>query len=252
MEIIKTDAIVLRSLKHSESSVILNVFTESQGRISLLAKGARKAKQHVPLDSFSLINTVFRSKASREIQLLTSVELINPFLRIRDDLQAIYIAVSMCELVLKTTEPCDSNLLLFKYFTDSLEGLNKARANYRNYLYFFNIKLLEAIGFGLDLKKCVKCSGSIGSTDNGSLKLHFESGGLICGKCDPGDIKMANIQPEAFKALLYLDTQPLDRIGRLKISISAGKQLEGLLLAYLKYHIENFRALKTREFLRQW
>jgi DNA repair protein RecO (recombination protein O) len=251
MEIIKTDAIVLRSLKHSESSVIINVFTESQGRISLLAKGARKAKQHVPLDSFSLINTVFRSKSSREIQLLTSAELIDPFLRIRDNLKTIYIAIGMCELVLKTTEPNDPNPLLFKYLAQSLEGMNKTRTNHRNYFYFFIMGMLEAIGFGIDFKSCVKCGRSISGEGNGSLKLHFDSGGIICGNCASGDIKMANIQPEAFKALLYLDTQPLDRIGRLKISDSAGKQMEGLLFAYLRHHIDSFKSLKSQEFMRQ-
>ena len=44
MSIVSTEAIVLRTVNYSETSVIATVFSKTHGKIALMAKGARKPK----------------------------------------------------------------------------------------------------------------------------------------------------------------------------------------------------------------
>ena len=42
--IVSTDAIVLRTVNYSETSIIVTLFSKESGKIALMAKGARKPK----------------------------------------------------------------------------------------------------------------------------------------------------------------------------------------------------------------
>lgn len=247
MEIVNSDAIVLRSIKHSETSRIISIFTELKGKISLLAKGARKSKPHVPLDTYSLLNVVYRYKSSREIQLLTSVEAMNSFLSIRDNLRKSSIAFEMCELTLRTTEAEDSNALLFKALKDSLAGLDEASKNFINYLWYFEIKLLEAIGFGMDVEFCRNCGKNADASGPNRANFSFEQGGLLCSDCKKIDEKSVTLRPETLKTLQFISKQSPDKLERVSVSGDANKQINNVLEGYFRHHIEDLRRLNSRK-----
>jgi DNA repair protein RecO (recombination protein O) len=254
IEIIKTRGIVLRWLKHSESSKIIAFFTETQGKVSLLAKGARKAKVHTPFDTFSMMEVVYRHKGSREIQLLTQAELIEPFLDIRNEYNKSIIAFAMCELVEKTSEPGDPNLQLFNIIVESLRGLNSAQGNLSNYFRRFQIDLISTLGFALAISEeteiCSSCGNRVEVSTGGKLKFSYDKGGVVCGNC-AGEKDKILIRLEALKALNFIASHSRDKLGRLKLSAFAGEELDGLLLGFLRYHIEGFKGLKAKELLKR-
>ena len=247
IEIINSDAIVLRSIKHSETSRIINIYTELRGRISLLAKGARKTKHHIPFDTYSLINVVYRHKASREIQLLTGSEAHNLFLGIRDNLKKSSIAFYMCELILRTTEAEDANPRIFQTIKNSLDSLNRASKNYYNYLWYFEIKLLEAIGFGIDFDSCGSCGGKAELTGKEKSAFSFEHGGMICAKCKVDDEKSVVLRPETLKALQYIAKQQPDKLERISVSKDANVQINNVIAGYYRHHLEDMRGMKSRK-----
>ena len=77
----KTIAIVLRSVEFSESSYISTLFTESAGKITALAKGARRPKSAFEnaLDLLSISRVVFLRKSSDAMDLLTEAKLERRF-----------------------------------------------------------------------------------------------------------------------------------------------------------------------------
>ena len=249
MEIIKTDAVVLRSIKHSESSRIVSFFTETNGKVSLIAKGARKARPFVPMDTFSLMSIVYRSKSSRDIQLMTSAELLDSFLTVRDDLRKSAAAFAMCDLVNKTTMEDDSNPLLFEALVEALGALNEKSSRPANSLRHFQIRMIETLGFGLDLERCLNCGKKSEDFPGGkTCRFSFESGGIICPECGAGEENAASLKPEVLKTLQYLAGAPVDKIQRLKISPAAGRDIERLLLGFLRRHIEGFKTAPATSF----
>lgn len=249
MDIIKTDAIPLRSVKHSESSRIITFFTEAEGIVSLLGKGVRKAKNRTPFDAFSLMNVVYRSKASREIQLLTGAELLDGFLGIRDDLDKSAAAFGVCELVLRTTQPGDAHPQLFLLMTETLRGLDAAKSHPQNYFWFFQLGLLKSLGFGFDLQNCVSCGKDVSQFTGEQYRFSYEDGGLVCPDCPPPEKLSFTLKPEALRILQYLSLKEMNKAERLKASPSAAKEIEGLFGSYLRFHLEGLHGLKSKELL---
>ncbi len=249
LETIKTIAIPLRSLKHSESSKIITFFTEAEGIITLMAKGARKAKPMVPYDTFSLMNVVYRSKQTREIQLLTSAELIDGFLPIRDNFAKLAAAFAFCELVLRTQIAGDANARLFHLMVESLKGLAAAPANYRNYLWFFQLGLIRNLGFGLDLNTCAGCGKSTTDFPPEEIRFSFEYGSPVCRNCQSENTGLFTLRPETLKALQFISSKELDKSARLKVSPLAAREIDGLLNSCLRNYIEGWKGLKSRELI---
>ena len=77
----KTEAIVLKTQKWSETSKIAHLYTRRWGRISILAKGALrpKAKFWGHLETFSLIEAMIYKKPRERLQLLSQCLLKDPF-----------------------------------------------------------------------------------------------------------------------------------------------------------------------------
>jgi len=249
MDIIKTNAIPLRSVKFSESSKIITFFTEAEGMASLLAKGVRKAKNGVPFDTFSLMNIVYRSKSSREVQLLTGAELLDGFIGVRNDLDKCAAAFGICELVLRTTQPNDPHPQLFLLMTETLKGLDAAKSHPQNYLWFFELGLVKSLGFGFDLHTCVSCGKAAALFPGEQYRFSYQDGGLICSDCPSPEKLSFTLHPEALKILQYLSLKEMNKAERLKASISAAREIEGLFNSYLRYHLEGLYGLKSKELL---
>ncbi len=77
----KTTAVVLRVVDFSESSSVVTLFTSDFGKISGLAKGARKPKGSFEsaLDLLSLVRVVFLRNSSGTLDLLTEAKLERRF-----------------------------------------------------------------------------------------------------------------------------------------------------------------------------
>ena len=73
MPILKSEGVVLRRIKYSETSLILTFYTKDQGKISLIAKGARNPKSKFvgALEPATYASIVYYHKDSRELQLLS-------------------------------------------------------------------------------------------------------------------------------------------------------------------------------------
>jgi len=249
LEIIKTLAVPLRSLKHSESSKIIAFFTEAEGLVSLLAKGARKARPSIPYDTFSLMNIVYRSKETREIQLLTSAELLDGFLPIRDDFTKSAVAFAFCELILRTVEVRDANSPLFLLLVECLKGLSAAKAHPQNYLWFFQLGLIRNLGFALELDACAVCGKSVSALSQEDYRFSPEYGSLVCQQCSAQKTGHYTIHPETLKALQYISAKELDKAARLKVSALAAREIDGLMAFCLRNYIEGWKSLKSRELL---
>ena len=73
----KTLAIVVRTIEFSETSLVVTLFTEDFGKVSAIAKGARRPKGPFDgaLDLLTICRVVFRPKSSESLDLLTEAKL---------------------------------------------------------------------------------------------------------------------------------------------------------------------------------
>src|SRR5690606_23893514 len=105
----KTDAIVIRLAGFSESSRVVTLFTREHGKISALAKGAKRLKGafESALDLLSSVRVVFIRKTAANLDLLTEAQLITRFRPPSRDLTSLYSGYYLAELLDGLTEPHD-------------------------------------------------------------------------------------------------------------------------------------------------
>lgn len=103
----QTDAIVLRMHPWSETSLIGSLFTREHGKVSVVAKGARRPKSpfEAALDLLSECRVLFISKSGDSLSILTEAKLLKRFQQVDRNLQRLYSAYYLVELLEKFTEP---------------------------------------------------------------------------------------------------------------------------------------------------
>ena len=121
----KASALVLRVIEFSETSAIVTLFTREFGKISGMAKGARRPKgpfEHA-LDLLAQCRIVFLRKSSGALDLLTEAKLERWFRPRGRDLASLYAGYYIAELLIELTHDYDPHLELYDAAVETLAGL---------------------------------------------------------------------------------------------------------------------------------
>ena len=147
----KIQGIVLQSLRYGDTSLIVKIFTRSQGLKSYMVKGAfnRNAKSRSALfQHLNLINYIETGKPNKsslgylkEVQLSTVYQSI-PFVMNKS---AILLYVS--ELLTKTITQQEQNEALYDFLVKSLLWLDLVEQGYANFPIYFTLELTRHLGF---------------------------------------------------------------------------------------------------------
>src|SRR3954464_510996 len=129
---------VLRSVDVFETSKVLTVFTRDLGKVSALAKGARRLKSpfQAGLDLLSVCDIVLLHKASEALDLLTEAALEERFGSFRRDLAALYSGYYVAELLHDLTDHHDPHPRLFDAARITLRHLDDPELRPRRLLRF--------------------------------------------------------------------------------------------------------------------
>ena len=135
-------AFLLHGYDYRESSRLLEFFTSEHGRLTVVAKGARRAKSKFKavLQPFNLLQI---SWSGGELPTLTAAELQNNQVRLEGN--ALYSGFYMNELLLRLTAKRDPHPEIFSIFKQTLRGLSGEECNI--VLRLFEKGLLEALGY---------------------------------------------------------------------------------------------------------
>lgn len=224
-------ALVLDCIDHGESDVILTLFSQTSGRLSAIAKGAKKSKKRFvnKLELFSFLHITYQQKADNSLAFLSEADLYTSFLHIRQDLERYCIASIIREFLLigiKEGEP-DT-----KIFSLSLWALHKLDEQLppQTVLPLFLIRFFDYIGYRPDLQFCVHCQSPVKKENQYSFQTL--QGGVSCSGCNPQQQGGISLSHGTMKILQSAQDQPLERLHRLKISGSILEEALSLLHDY--------------------
>jgi DNA repair protein RecO (recombination protein O) len=178
---LKTEGIVLRSLRFGEADRILHLYTPDRGRVSAIAKGVRRAKSRFGgrLEPFFRLHLVLYEGRS-ELLTVTSAETIAGHPRLREDAGALDGAARACEAVARVFDDGDPHRGVYHLLANELALLDgdPQRAGRANALAF-RLKLLLAAGFAPQLAACASC----GETEH-LMGFSGAAGGVVCAACE--------------------------------------------------------------------
>jgi DNA repair protein RecO (recombination protein O) len=248
MSLIKTPAIVLKSLNWKESSKIITVHTRELGKIALIAKGARRLKQRYSgvLESINLVEVVFYFSSKRQIQVLGSVSLENGFKQIKNDLEKTSYTYSILELISILIPAGSPDPVFFDFVKTLLLNLELAQGAKIIFLYFL-LKISSYLGFRPEFDSCTKCSKQIVEGDS---YFSFDSGGIKCQTCIAIDTKDWLLNAKNRDDLKRIQFLNYKTISGADIQVDLNFPYSEFLLAYLRFHTDEKLELNSLKMLK--
>lgn len=234
MAAVRTRALVLRGSDVFETSKVLVLFTRDLGKVSALAKGARRLKSpfQAALDLLSDCDIVLLHKGSDALDLLTEASLTERFDALRHDLSALYAGYYVAELLSELTDHHDPHPRLFDAAVVTLRHLgDPARRAHR--LFRFELAVLRELGHMPSLDSCAHCGVEVDARGE-AVAFGLALGGVLCPDCRPGQPHVATLSGSTLDALRILGS-PGDAWRRLPLDASVRGPVRSVLGAVVSH-----------------
>jgi len=235
MPSIKAKGINLKSCKVGEADKILTIFTEEVGKVSAIAKGARRptSKFGGRLEMFNL-NNYFLAEG-RSLYIVSQVETIENFYALKNDEESLRAAAFLTKLVDSTTEHGHKNPALFHLLAEWLcllkEGITPEIVKTA-----FEFRLMEAEGFFPYLEGCVKCKKMV-KVEPERATFSLRLGGLLCSACSKKFSGGTTLPYALIKLMKKIGKGKSEEIRELKIEKTDTEQLREISRSYISDHI---------------
>jgi DNA repair protein RecO (recombination protein O) len=242
----KTEGIVLRSMDLGEADRVLTVLTPRLGKLRVIAKGIRRPRSRLGggLEPFSDVHLVLA--IGRTFDVVTQVALEDPHLGLRNDLHSTASAWYLVELADRFCEGSADSYDAFVLLAQGLSALDAAPLDVSREVVarWFELHLLDAMGFRPELSRCLECGAEIGPEANTFSPV---AGGVVGPECAHAALGGRPISVEALKVMRHLQRSSLTAILRLRLAGAIQREVERLLHATVSAVLE--RELRTRDFL---
>jgi DNA repair protein RecO (recombination protein O) len=182
---LKTEAVVLRSIRYGEADRILHVLTPGRGKLSAIAKGVRRARSRFGgrLEPFFRVELLLHEGRS-DLLTVTGAQTLDAHVRLRADGPSLDAAGRACDAVARLFDAADPHPDVFNLLCHELAlldvsaGTPATAATQANQLAF-RLKLLLAAGLAPHLATCASC----GEREHLS-GFSGAAGGVVCGACE--------------------------------------------------------------------
>jgi DNA repair protein RecO (recombination protein O) len=202
---IKTEAVVLRSIRYGEADRILHLYTRDRGRVSAIAKGSRKPRSRFGgrLEPFFRLDLTLHEGRS-DLLTVTGASTLAGYGGLRSSGPAIGAAARACDAVLRLLDSSEPNRPAYNLLCRYLELLDSSSAvdgggatTGRAAGLAFRLKLALAAGFAPELASCARCGEA-----EGIAGFSGAAGGVVCASCEAGGFGLSQRAHEFMVAAL--------------------------------------------------
>jgi DNA repair protein RecO (recombination protein O) len=196
---IDSDALVVRTVEFGETDVIATLVTEQVGKVSVLVHGARKGSRRISgaLEPVHTIAVLLEDKGG-ELATLKEARISRIRGRVVADLDALGAAGSVLRWArhlfpARTPEPAGWRVLV-----RLLDALDEGGVSPRKELAIAGLALLGAVGYGLELERCVACGTPCPSRKPACVDP--SRGGLVCRACGGASMVLTSDERQGARA----------------------------------------------------
>ncbi len=243
MAILKTRGVVLKGWKLGETSQILSLYTREYGKVKVVAKGARgqKSKFKGCLAPLTVVQAVYYDKRTRDLQLLSQCDCIDPHYRIIGDVERTTLGLAAAELVDRAVVGEESYPGLYDLLAEVLAGLDHAGHFLEGLFWFFEMHFIGLMGYEPNWNSCLSCSGVLGG---GKAFFQPQNGGLLCSQCGTVQGGLV-VDGETLEILFWIQRCRSEEVTRLQPSKAQKAYIRKMFDLYFKSHIEHLKGLRS-------
>jgi DNA repair protein RecO (recombination protein O) len=223
----RDEGIVVRKKEFSEADKILTIYTRDHGKITAIAKGARKVTSRKVSSSELFVHALYYLAKGKNMDIVTESEILNPFTPLREDLQKASLAFYLTDLLNAFSEGGNASYPLYRLFLETMSILSRAKKKHSLWIRAFEMKALNHAGFGPELYQCARCCSPL------SAEKYFEAGhgGTVCRDCFSDGLL---IREPLLLFLRNLQRLNWNELSRLRYDDQELADSEGIILHYLR------------------
>jgi DNA repair protein RecO (recombination protein O) len=225
--VIKTRGIVLRTVKYSETSLIVDIYTEGVGLRSYIISGVRTQRSKVAmglLQVASLVDIVAYN-AEGKVNRIKEIHAAHVYAALPFDIRRSSIALFMAEVARRTIRESEENAELFTFLFDIFKFLDETNEHFSNLHLFFLLELSKHLGF---------CPHEDDYTEGSVFDLKM-------GIFTQNAVGHAHFLTEMkTKILTEILSTPWHQCHLLTLTREGRKQLIGEILTFYQFQLDNF------------
>ncbi len=234
-------ALVLREVKYKESDKILTILTQSDGKMTVKARGALKkgckygaASQMLAYSEMTLFGNAGRWSVNE-------AETIEQFLPLREDIENLALGTYFAEVLEAVSDEDSPNPEMLQLGLNSLFALSRGFYTPQHIKAVFEMRAMCLSGFEPDAFGCAVCGN-----ENPESAMFSINGGIVhCHSCPPGTAGVSlPVCADAQQAIRHIVLSEPKQIFSFEMDEKAEKQLWDIAEAYLIAQLERgFRSL---------
>lgn len=240
---IETEGIILKAKEFKESDLMITLFSRKLGKISVIAKGAKRVKSTFLPGTQPFSYGKYYLQKTGNFYSLRSCELIKSYFELSKDIVSLAYASYIAELTEHVLVVNEGNNRLFQLLGISLELFLKYPDKIEYITTIFQLKLMIYLGYKPEVLKCVIC----GNIELEKGRFSYIEGGMICTGCQANH-KGLKIDPSTVSLMEYIMKNPVQDVARAKVSPILVKELSKILKYYMGNHLDSMN-LKSLKFL---
>lgn len=240
------DALVLRRSNIGESDRVVTLFTHEMGKISAVAKGARRTGSRFSGATELFTHSRLLLATGKTLDIVTQSEIRESFPQLRMDLNKLARATYICELLDKLTMDRDasSSEELFQVTNSALKFLEQVDNYQDGVLHAYELRLLAIQGYAPILDKCARCGGHQSSKTVG---FSSSSGGVLCASHRNEAQDAVSLSQDAIGMMQQLENAELSILMGLNPTKGIASQIAKTMRWYIRSRIDY--NLKSADFL---
>lgn len=233
MGTIKMSGIIISENNLGDYDKMLTMLTPGLGKISCVAKGARRQRSALLAGTQFLCFGEYLMYKGANTYNINSCETIEVFYKLRTDLDKLNYAVEITKIVKDVTEENQDCYKILQLFLNTLYTLSETDKDAELIMSIFKIKLLCFLGFTPRISECTNCKQKdelqyFSLKDNG-----FKC--KICSKQDKGCLQMSESTASAIK---YIVMAPAKKLYSFNLKAESLNELKLIAKLYFNEKLE--------------
>ena len=239
-----TEAIVLSRFDYAEADRILTLITPAGGKLKAIAKGIRRPTSRIggSLEPFAELRLALAH--GRTFDVVTQVEVLHPWLRLRDDLLSFGTASYLAELADGTLEERHASETVYVLLKRAYEILDAGMAPGR-VARWFEMHLADELGVRPEVDRCVECGRLLEADER--YRWVPPLGGVLCERCPGPPHERVGLSLEGLKLLKAYQRLDVEALATLRLRPETEREVETAMREFLAYTLD--RAPRSLAFL---
>ncbi len=233
MSNVKINGIVLSESNMGDFDKMLTILTPNYGKISCVAKGARRPKSALLAGTQMFCFGEYLVYKGSQTYHINSVEPIEVFYNLRIDLDKLKYAVHINKIVQDVTHENQNCYKILQLVLNTLYTISETDKNLDMVLGVFKLRLLCILGFTPRIMECTNCKEK-----EDLVYFSMKDNGLKCKICGKQDTSTIQISESTLNAIKYTVTAPPKKLYSFNVKEEALEEFKLVSKVYFNEKLE--------------